>query len=309
LSYLTGASNIFIGFDAGPSTGTISNAIAIGVLAQVSESNAMVLGSVKGVNGATVDTLVGIGTTAPRSKLDVDDSVPSGLGPTFTLSNNGGSGQVSIDFNTYPPSSQGIYNPAARIEAGDYGDYSDIIAFLANKPGAANQGLQTTMSIDPFGDVHVYGTLSKASGSFKIDHPLDPAHAYLYHSFVESPDMKNIYDGNVTTDSGGLAEVVLPDYFEALNRGFRYQLTVIGQFAQAIVLRKIENNRFTIQTSKPGVEVSWQVTGIRHDAYADAHRIQVEVEKTPQEQGRYLHPELFGAPAEQAIGYHSLPPK
>jgi len=55
------------------------------------------------------------------------------------------------------------------------------------------------------------------------------------------------------------------------------------------------------------VEVSWQVTGIRHDAYADAHRIQVEEEKPPQEQGHYLHPELFGAPAEQAIGYHAPP--
>jgi hypothetical protein len=49
------------------------------------------------------------------------------------------------------------------------------------------------------------------------------------------------------------------------------------------------------------------VTGIRHDAYADAHRVQVEVKKPPQDQGRYLHPELFGAPAEQAIGYVAPP--
>ena len=101
--------------------------------------------------------------------------------------------------------------------------------------------------------------------------------------------------------------VVLPDYFEGLNRDFRYQLTVLGQFAQAIVAKKIGDNRFVIRTNKPNVEVSWQVTGIRHDAYADAHRIQVEEEKPPQEQGHYLHPELFGAPAEQAIGYHAPP--
>jgi len=71
------------------------------------------------------------------------------------------------------------------------------------------------------------------------------------------------------------------------------------------VAKEISGNRFRISGGKPGGKVSWQVTGIRHDAYADAHRIQVEVEKPPQEQGRYLHPELFGAPAEQAIGYHA----
>jgi trimeric autotransporter adhesin len=80
---------------------------------------------------------------------------------------------------------------------------------------------------------------------------------------------------------------------------------VIGQFAQAIVAKEISRNRFTIRTSAPGVKVSWQVTGVRHDAYANAHRIQVEEDKSPQEQGHYLHPELFGAPREQAIGYQA----
>ncbi len=42
------------------------------------------------------------------------------------------------------------------------------------------------------------------------------------------------------------------------------------------------------------MEVSWQVSGIRHDAYANAHRVTVEEEKPQNEQGSYLHPELFG---------------
>jgi hypothetical protein len=150
------------------------------------------------------------------------------------------------------------------------------------------------------GNLNVTGKLTKGSGSFKIDDPLDPAHKYLSHSFVESPDMMNVYNGNIITDKHGLATVVLPEYFEALNRDFRYQLTVIGQFAQAIVARKISNNCFVVRTSKPGVEVSWQVTGIRHDAYADANRIPVEEEKPPQEQGHYLHPELFTATEQLA---------
>jgi hypothetical protein len=151
------------------------------------------------------------------------------------------------------------------------------------------------------GDVDVDGNLSKAGGSFKIDHPLDPANKYLFHSFVESPDMMNIYNGNVTTDSSGNAVVTMPDWFEALNQDFRYQLTVMGQFAQAIVASEISNHSFTIQTDKPKVKVSWQVTGVRHDVWANAHRIPVEQLKADGDRGLYLHPELFGAPRDKSI--------
>ena len=142
---------------------------------------------------------------------------------------------------------------------------------------------------------------------FKIDHPLDAQNKYLYHSFVESPDMMNIYNGNVTTDESGEAVVKMPNYFEALNFEFRYQLTVIGQFAQAIVSRKIKNNEFAIKTSAPGVEVSWQVTGVRRDAWANKNRIQVEVEKDERERGFYLHAEVFNQPEERGIQWTQHP--
>jgi hypothetical protein len=158
------------------------------------------------------------------------------------------------------------------------------------------------------GSVDVLGTLSKGGGSFKIDDPLDPANKYLYHSFVESPDMMNIYNGNVTTDASGEAAVELPEWFETLNRDFRYQLTVIAQFARAIVAGKVANHQFVIKTDKPNVEVSWQVTGIRKDAFANAHRIQVEVEKAPADRGHYLYPELVGAPETARIGYMAPAP-
>jgi hypothetical protein len=150
------------------------------------------------------------------------------------------------------------------------------------------------------GDLNVIGNLSKASGTFKIDDPVDPAHKYLYHSFVESPDMMNVYNGSAITDKHGRAVVALPEYFEKLNRDFRYQLTAIGSFAQATVAKEIQNNQFTIRTSKPGVKVSWQVTGIRQDAYAKAHPMQVEEEKPSAENGHYLHPELFDASKDRA---------
>ena len=163
------------------------------------------------------------------------------------------------------------------------------------------------LAIDAYGDVNVRGNLVKSSGSFRIDHPLDPENKYLSHSFVESPDMMNVYNGNVVTDGDGLAIVELPAWFEALNRDFRYQLTCIGRFAQAIVEREVEGNRFAIRTNLGGVKVSWQVTGIRKDPYAQRHRIQVEEDKPEGERGFYLHPEAYGQPAERSIQWARHP--
>ena len=148
-----------------------------------------------------------------------------------------------------------------------------------------------------------FGQVTKPLGSFKIDHPLDPENKYLYHSFVESPDMMNIYNGNITTDAEGRATVDLPDYFEALNMEFRYQLTVIGSFAHAIIEEEVKENQFVIATDEPNVKVSWQVTGIRHDPYANEHRIPNSIDKAPEDKGTYLYPEVYGKPAFQSEGY------
>ena len=151
------------------------------------------------------------------------------------------------------------------------------------------------------GDLAVTGSLSKGGGSFKIDHPADPANKILYHSFVESPDMMNVYNGKITTDANGYATVEMPSYFEALNRDFRYQLTAIGDFAQLCIHQEIENNQFIIRSSEPNVQVSWQVTGIRQDSWANKNRIPTEVDKTGDDKGKYLHPEAFDLPADMIM--------
>jgi len=145
------------------------------------------------------------------------------------------------------------------------------------------------------GNLAIAGTLSKGSGTFKIDHPLDPENKYLSHSFVESPDMMNVYNGNVTLDENGTAWVDLPSYFEALNRDFRYQLTAIGGPGPNLyIAQEVAVNRFQIAGGGPGLRVSWQVTGIRQDAFANANPVIVEQDKPENERGTYLHPELFG---------------
>lgn len=111
--------------------------------------------------------------------------------------------------------------------------------------------------------------------------------------------MKDIYDGVAVLDSQGEAEIALPAWFEALNRDFRYLLTCVGGFAPVYVSKEIENNRFHIAGGTPGLRVSWQVTGIRHDACAEAHRSPVEEEKPVSEHGHYLHPELFKSSVQE----------
>ena len=173
-------------------------------------------------------------------------------------------------------------------------------------PGAAGLyavGFSGAIAAHFQGNITVTGNCTGCFGPSRVDHPLDPENQYLYQSSVQSDDMMNIYNGNVTTDGNGEAVVRLPDYFEALNRDFRYQLTVMGEFAQAIVLEKIQGNRFTIKTDKANIEVSWQVTGIRHDAFAEANRAAAEQTKPPDEQGLYLHPGLYGQPDSKGVDY------
>lgn len=195
----------------------------------------------------------------------------------------------------------GLTIAGAKYGVAGYAEGGDVSYGLFGAAGISN----TSAYAGYFnGNVQIVGSIAKSSGTFKIDHPLDPANKYLYHSFVESPDMMNVYNGNVVTDASGYVTVTLPDYFQALNKDYRYQLTVVGgTFAQAIVSKKVEGNKFQIRTNEPNTEVSWQVTGIRQDAYANAHRVQPEVDKEPANKGKYLNPaELKKDPSLQING-------
>ena len=161
------------------------------------------------------------------------------------------------------------------------------------------------------GNVTITGSLSKTGGSFKIDHPLDPANKYLCHSSVDSPDMKNIHDGIVALDDRGEAETGFPDWFDVLNKDFRHQATAVGAPGPNLhIAEEISdttkdysssssnnnNSRFKVAGGTSGMKVSWQVTGIRKDPWANAHRVQVEEDKPDKERGYYMHPDLYGQP-------------
>lgn len=217
---------------------------------------------------------------------------PSGntWGDTF-----GGYGEGFNNASSY--TSYGLYGKAGGLSTGSkFGVYGSADSNTGTKYGVYGIAIGTGTNYAGYfaGNVNITGTLSKGSGTFKIDHPLDPENKYLYHSFVESPDMMNIYNGNITTDANGDARVTLPAYFDALNKDFRYQLTTIGKRSDAWIAEEIVGNTFKISTEQPNTKVSWQVTGVRQDAFANANRVIPEVDKKNEEKGKYLHPEAFG---------------
>jgi hypothetical protein len=220
---------------------------------------------------------VGINTRSPGTPLEV-------VGSATAIKGRGGGGIFQAGVH-------GIGNLGVWAEGSNNG----ILAVGPNFAGVFWGHVQITRDLD------VRGTLFKGGGGFRIDHPLDPANKYLSHSYVESPEMLNLYAGRVATDDDGNATVVLPDYFDALNRDFSYQLTPIGQPAAVAVVDEISDNRFTIRTDTPGVEVSWQVTGVRRDPWADAHRIVVEDEKPDTDRGLFLHPEMHDEDDEKSL--------
>lgn len=183
---------------------------------------------------------------------------------------------------------------------------TDDTVVITNSGGGAPlfaAGNVGSMFLDANGNLSVTGKITAGTKDFKIDHPLDPANKYLYHASVESSEMMNIYTGTAVMDMSGSAIVTLPDWFEAVNGDFRYQVTAIGAPAPNLhILREIDHNQFVIAGGQAGLKVSWQVTGVRHDAFAKAHPLKVSVPKTEQERGYYIHPELYGAPPEKGLG-------
>ena len=153
------------------------------------------------------------------------------------------------------------------------------------------------------GDVRVTGSINPVLARMEIDDPTDPANSYLRHPLVASDEMKTVYDGTVVLDARGEATVEMPDWFEALNGDFRYQLTAVGAPGPNLfVADEVRDGAFRIAGGEPGMKVCWQVTGVRHDAVAARAGSEVRVPKSAEDRGRYLDPAAQGAPEDLRIG-------
>lgn len=191
----------------------------------------------------------------------------------------GGGGNGGNGVGTIAPTSG-----TANTGGGGGGDY-DLT------PGSGGSGI-VVISYSPSitftgnvkfnGNLAIVGSLTKGSGTFEIDDPIDPANKILFHSFVESPDALNIYDGIATLDDNGEVTIPLPDYYDDLNQDSTYQYSPLDQSMPDLYVKTEEaDNQFTIAGGVPGGQVSWQISGVRHDPYLLANPIIPEVEKGP----------------------------
>jgi hypothetical protein len=219
----------------------------------------------------SMESNVGINNRNPQTPLDVS-------GPSIAITGRGGSGIFQAGVH-------GLGNIGVWAEGSNDG----VFATGPNFAGVF------------WGRVQITGELTKGGGGFRIDHPLDPREKYLSHSFVESPERLNVYVGVVETDDEGRATVQLPDFFETLNRDYTYQLTPIGGPGSVAVAEPVRDNAFTIQAEQPRAAVSWQVTGVRQDAWAAANPLIVEEDKPDDERDLFLHPEVHGEPETRHV--------
>jgi trimeric autotransporter adhesin len=271
--------------------------------------NTLTIAAVSGLGAVAHDeTLAGDGSAASPLKIPVPLFLEGGIGSSVITASSIGINSAGVtafgsDDDLFFPGN-GLQGVGGEARGQNNRGGSGVAAFA----GLGFEGAVDGLAGDFAGDVFIEGSLAvTGSKNFKIDHPLDPANRYLYHAAIESSEVLNLYSGNITTDANGEAAIALPEWFEAVNKDFRYQLTVVGAFAQAIVGNKIKDNRFTIKTSQPNVEVSWQVTGVRSDPAMLKHPFRVEVEKTASERGHYLTPEAFGQTQEQSLKWTRHP--
>ncbi len=240
---------------------------------------------------------VGIGeTSSPVYKLDILHGGGNGIRSRSSSSNSlvdidAQNGDASLRFARAGANQWLIRNNQA----------SDDLQFFEFGSSERMRIANGTGKVWVNGDFTVLGVKA-----FTMDHPLDPANKMLVHAAIESNEVLNAYSGNVITDASGKAIVRLPDYFEAINKDFRYQLTVIGPFAQAVISKEIKNNQFEIATNQPNTKVSWEVKGVRNDAHMKQHPFVAVEEKADALKGKYVDPAVHGQPESKRVSYSGV---
>lgn len=299
---------------SGTTYGVYGKAVSANGFGVFSEGNMKATGVISG-DGSGLTNLSGSSIVAPL--------VISTGGTNAITGVANGDGAFGIAGYVNASNSAGVYGHSSAIgSVGVHGQHtgtgyggkfaSGATGALFQAPtiggyGHGTYGLTGETTAGGGSGVHAVGNIS-ATGTkpFRIDHPFDPTNKYLMHYASESPFPQNFYNGNVTTDGRGYGWVDLPDYFDEINTNLKYQLTVMDdgeEFVLVKVTKKVENGRFQIRTSKPNVEVSWRIDADRNDRYVKAYRPADVVEKPVTERGTYQQPELYNQPAEKGFFY------
>ncbi len=130
-----------------------------------------------------------------------------------------------------------------------------------------SQNTHQLMTMDNAGVTNFYGSDMYVHGTLHVSSVVaDKVSASTLNGqeqVVESPDQLTVLSGVAILNEGGQAIIALSASFEASSQDFRYQLTTIGSFAPVYIAQELQNNTFRIGGGRPGMRVSWQITGVR----------------------------------------------
>lgn len=245
------------------------------------------------------------GPQADRGFVGMSDDTHIGF-----WGNTGAGWGLTMDTTTgvvgIPHGQLSVTNDKPAPTSGPSGDANAVCAMSTNGVGVWVSGKPAVSAIGPsqfVGDVSVSGTISGNAKHCLIDSPADPENRTLTHACVESDERFNVYSGNVVLDENGEARVPLPPWVSTFNRDFRYQLTCIGQAAPVYVAQEVCDDAFSIAGGPAGMKVSWQLTGVRNDAWAQANPLVVDQEKPEDEKGYFLNPEAYGHDVTRHVQY------
>jgi hypothetical protein len=155
-----------------------------------------------------------------------------------------------------------------RVAAGT--NASDYALRVLNQAGTLDY-----LFVKGDGAVNIPGSLSKGSGSFRIEHPLpskSETHE-LVHSFIEGPQADLIYRGKATLVNGAASvnidtsATMTEGTFEALCR--EVQCFTTNESGWTAIRGKVTGNILTIQAQDSTCtdEISWMVIGERKDKH------------------------------------------
>jgi hypothetical protein len=201
---------------------------------------------------------LGIGTTNPRTYLHSATSASSGVLPSL--------GAIGDATALYLTNSNSLYGMLmGSLPSGN--------SWIQVQRTDGNATAYNLILQPNGGSVSVTGSLSKGSGSFRIDHPLKPKTHQLVHSFIEGPQADLIYRGKLNLVNGkGMANIddvssMTKGTFEALCRDV--QCFTTNENGWDLVKGKVIGNIIYIESVNPNStdEISWMVIGERKDKH------------------------------------------
>jgi hypothetical protein len=281
-------------------------------------------------NSATGTGVIGAGNNLTSSPLATGSGgafTGTGIGDYGKATNATGTGVVGLGNNiatatTYASGSGGAFtgtvcgvagyaSAAGSTSYGVYGSYTgggnnDGVGVYGYSWPNSGWGIGVYGMGRKYGVYYSGGLAGTGTKSFIIDHPLDPENKILKHFAIESPEVLNMYRGNVVLNGEGEATIQLPDYFMSININFSYNLTPVGRPAPGLFIKNEinENGEFTISGGNPNQKISWVVYAERNDLYMQQEGVRdVVINKDEREKGKYLMPNLYNQPPEKGIYY------